>query len=67
MVMRVHRAGFKIHEVPIIFEDRTRGASKINRSEIYLAAWHVLKTAFHAPPINKRIKPKSTVAPDQPS
>ncbi len=59
MVMRVHRAGFRIHEVPIIFEDRTRGASKINHSEIYLAAWHVLKTAFFAPPINPRVKAKS--------
>lgn len=58
MVMRVHRAGFQIHEVPIIFEDRTRGASKINHSEIYLAAWHVLKTAFYAPSVNKRVKAK---------
>jgi dolichol-phosphate mannosyltransferase len=59
MVMRVHRAGFQISEVPIIFEDRTRGASKINHSEIYLAAWHVLKTAFYAPAVNKRVEAKS--------
>jgi len=64
MVMRVHRAGFKIHEVPIIFEDRTRGASKINHSEIYLAAWHVLKTAFYAPAVNKRVEGKPSA--DQP-
>ncbi len=65
MVMRVHRAGFKIHEVPIIFEDRTRGASKINHSEIYLAAWHVLKTAFYAPAVNKRVKGKPGSHPSQ--
>jgi len=56
MVMRVHRAGFRIHEVPIIFEDRTRGASKINHSEIYLAAWHVLKTAFTGPASTPRVE-----------
>jgi dolichol-phosphate mannosyltransferase len=54
MVMRVHRAGFRIAEVPIIFEDRTRGASKINHSEIYLAAWHVLVTALRPPKVNRR-------------
>ncbi len=45
MVLRVHRAGFRIAEVPIVFEDRTRGASKISHSEIYRAAWHVLVAA----------------------
>ena len=46
MLHRVHRAGFRIAEVPILFQDRTLGASKINRSEIYRAAWHVLLTAL---------------------
>jgi dolichol-phosphate mannosyltransferase len=50
MVLRVHRAGFSLTEVPIIFEDRTRGASKINHSEIYRAAWHVLVSAIRPPP-----------------
>jgi len=59
MVMRVHRAGFQIAEVPIVFEDRTRGASKINHSEIYLAAWHVLRTAFSTIPVDKRVGAKS--------
>ncbi len=45
MVYRVHRCGFRIGEVPIVFEDRLAGASKINQSEIYRAAWHVLATA----------------------
>jgi len=46
MVYRVHRAGFPIVEVPIVFQDRTAGASKISRGEIYRAAWHVLATAL---------------------
>ncbi len=50
MVWRVHRAGFRVHEIPIVFEDRTRGASKINQTEIYRAAWHVLVTAFRRRP-----------------
>jgi dolichol-phosphate mannosyltransferase len=49
MVWRVHRAGFRIAEVPIVFEDRTRGVSKIDHREIYRAAWHVLLTAFRRP------------------
>ena len=44
--VRVQRAGFRIAEVPIVFQDRTAGASKISRREIYRAAWHVLVTAW---------------------
>jgi glycosyltransferase involved in cell wall biosynthesis len=46
MLVRVQRAGFRIAEVPIVFQDRMLGASKINRSEIYRAAWHVLVMAL---------------------
>ena len=46
MVWHVHRHGFRIREIPIVFEDRTRGDSKIDSSEIYRAAWHVLRTSF---------------------
>ena len=49
MVWRVQRKGFRIGEVPILFEDRERGQSKIDGSEIYRAAWHVLTTAFRKP------------------
>jgi glycosyltransferase involved in cell wall biosynthesis len=49
MVWRVHRAGFRIGEVPIVFETRHAGISKIDRSEIYRAAWHVLATAVFPP------------------
>jgi glycosyltransferase involved in cell wall biosynthesis len=46
MLSRVHRAGFRIAEVPIVFRDRTEGRSKISRAEIYRAAWRVLRTAL---------------------
>ena len=49
MVFRVHRAGFRIGETPILFEDRVAGASKINRAEIFRAAFHVLGTALRPP------------------
>lgn len=50
MLCRVVRAGFCVGEVPIVFRDRTRGESKINRSEIYRAAWHVLVMALRGAP-----------------
>jgi dolichol-phosphate mannosyltransferase len=50
MVCRVHRAGFRVGETPILFEDRQRGQSKISRSEIARAAGHVLVTALRPPP-----------------
>jgi dolichol-phosphate mannosyltransferase len=49
MACRVTRCGFKIGEVPIIFENRRAGSSKIDSSEIYRAAWHVLATALRPP------------------
>lgn len=54
MVWRVHKCGFDIGEIPIIFEIRAAGASKIDSSEIYLAAWHVLHTAISPPRLPKR-------------
>jgi dolichol-phosphate mannosyltransferase len=51
MVYRVHRMGFTIAEVPITFEERRGGVSKIDSSEIYRAAWHVLVTALRPPPL----------------
>ena len=54
MVSRVHRAGFRIGETPILFEDRVAGTSKINRSEIWRAAWHVLHTGLFPPKLPPR-------------
>jgi len=51
MVWRVERCGFRVGEVPIVFVQRTAGVSKIDSSEIYRAAWHVLRTAVKPPRI----------------
>jgi dolichol-phosphate mannosyltransferase len=51
---RVARFGFRIGEVPIVFEQRTLGISKIDSSEIYLAAWRVLALAFRPSPRRRR-------------
>jgi glycosyltransferase involved in cell wall biosynthesis len=53
MAWRVTRCGFRIGEVPILFEQRTLGVSKIDSSEIYLAAWRVLTLALRPPPIDR--------------
>ncbi len=63
MVWRTDRCGFRIVEVPILFEDRTRGDSKIDSSEIYRAAWHVLRAALRPPPTpDVRARPGSESA-----
>lgn len=54
MVYRIHRAGFQIGETPILFEDRILGTSKIDRSEIFRAAFHVLHAAFFPPKRTQR-------------
>jgi dolichol-phosphate mannosyltransferase len=46
MAWKVARSGFSIAEVPIVFEQRKAGSSKIESREIYLAAWKVLMTAI---------------------
>ncbi len=53
MAWRVTRCGFRIGEVPILFEQRTLGVSKIDSSEIYLAAWRVLALALRPPPMDR--------------
>lgn len=54
MAWRVSRCGFRIGEIPIVFENRRAGSSKIDSSEIYRAAWHVLSTALWPPEIGAR-------------
>lgn len=56
MAWRVTVSGFSIGEVPIIFEQRVAGDSKIDSSEIYLAAWRVLMTALQPPKLPERSK-----------
>ena len=55
MIWLVHHAGFQIHEIPIVFESRRHGRSKIDPQEIHRAAIHVLRTAFRSPPSGEAI------------
>jgi dolichol-phosphate mannosyltransferase len=43
MLFKVQAQGFRIGEVPIVFEDRRHGQSKISRQEIIKAAYTVLR------------------------
>lgn len=46
MLFLVERGGWRVGEVPIIFNDRTLGQSKISRNEIYKALYTVARLAF---------------------
>jgi len=61
MVWRVHHAGYSIREIPIVFEDRRLGTSKIDQVEIVRAARHVLTTALR--PTHRA--PRAPVTPPQ--
>lgn len=43
MAYRVHRAGLRVGEVPIVFPDRRVGASKMNKNIVWEALANVLK------------------------
>lgn len=43
---KLHRAGFKFGQIPIVFVNRKRGVSNLNLSEIKNAFWQVLKIRF---------------------
>jgi len=43
MLYKCHRHGWRIGEVPILFENRRRGASKISRQEVTKAMYTVLR------------------------
>lgn len=46
LLYRAHKAGAAIAESPIIFYDRTMGASKLRSREIYLGAFNLLMLRF---------------------
>ena len=46
MVHRATKLGFPVVEVPIRFEDRVAGASKVSRGEIGRALWTVLRLSL---------------------
>ena len=46
MVHRTRRLGYPVVEVPIRFEDRVAGASKVSQGEIRRALWTVLRLSM---------------------
>lgn len=50
MLYRTQRLGYRVGEVPIIFENRRRGASKVSRREIYRAVYTVFRLRFRRLP-----------------
>jgi len=46
MVHRTVRLGYPVVEVPIRFEDRVAGASKVSQGEIGRALWTVLRLSL---------------------
>jgi glycosyltransferase involved in cell wall biosynthesis len=46
MVHRTRRLGYPVVEVPIRFEDRVAGASKVSRGEVRRALWTVLRLSL---------------------
>jgi glycosyltransferase involved in cell wall biosynthesis len=46
MVYRAKRLGYPVVEVPIRFEDRVAGASKVSRGEVRRALWTVLRLSL---------------------
>jgi dolichol-phosphate mannosyltransferase len=53
LLYRAHRAGAVIAESPIIFYDRTLGASKLRPREIYIGAFNLLVLRFRPPRITR--------------
>lgn len=45
------RRGLAVGEIPILFCDREGGRSKISATEIFLAAYHLLRLRFRSPPV----------------
>ena len=48
MSFRAHRKGFRICEIPIVFHDRTDGASKMSGAIVREAIWMVWRLRFQA-------------------
>jgi len=52
---RIHKAGFRVAETPILFEERRQGNSKINRTEILKAAVTLLRLRFTPTPTSQKL------------
>jgi dolichol-phosphate mannosyltransferase len=59
MLYRCQRQGWRIGEVPIIFENRQRGASKISKTEIFKAMQTVVRLGWEQFCKQPRTKPQT--------
>jgi dolichol-phosphate mannosyltransferase len=57
---RAHCRGFKIKEVPIIFEDRYLGQSKMSKKIVFEAMYRVLQLRFSPQPVRKMMPSSKT-------
>lgn len=47
MTYLCERAGLRVHEIPILFENRIRGSSKISRNEIFQGILTLIRLGLH--------------------
>jgi hypothetical protein len=60
MLFMCQRRGWQIGEVPIIFEDRRKGKTKISRQEVFKAQYTVLRLVWRR---LRRAEPKRPSVP----
>lgn len=63
MLYRCQRQGWRIGEVPIVFENRQRGASKISRTEILRAQQTVLRLGWER--LGRRLRTAPSLAENE--
>ncbi len=54
MVTRCERQGYRIGELPIVFDNRRQGVSKISRAEVYRSIGTILRLRLEALPWSRR-------------
>lgn len=62
MALRTWRLGFRVMEVPIVFTERTEGASKMSRSIVAEALWRVVQWGVQGPRGPAGVHPQSIAA-----
>jgi dolichol-phosphate mannosyltransferase len=63
MALRAHASGFRVVEIPITFEERTEGASKMNGTIVLEALWRVPGWAMESRKQPVRVAKRSVAAP----
>ena len=64
MALRTWRLGFRVMEVPIVFTERTEGASKMSRAIVAEALWRVVQWGAQGPRKAAAVHPMSIAAAD---